>query len=41
MTDAYRKGSCGMRSALSECNKSSLEPLNDAFLNAVEVKNFV
>ena len=41
MTDAYRNGSCGMRSALSEWTKSSLEPLNEAFLNAVEVKNLV
>ncbi|WP_269606353.1 hypothetical protein [Prochlorococcus marinus] len=41
MTDAYRNGSCGMRSALSEWTKSSLEPLNEAFLNAVEVRNLV
>ena len=41
MTDAYRNGSCGMRSALSEWTKSSLEPLNEAFLNAVETKNLV
>ena len=41
MTDAYRNGSCGMRSALSEWTNSSLEPLNEAFLNAVEVKNLV
>ena len=41
MTNAYRNGSCGMRSALSEWTKSSLEPLNEAFLNAVEVKNLV
>ena len=38
MTYAYRNGSCGMRSALSEWTKSSLEPLNEAFLSAVEVK---
>ncbi len=41
MTDAYRNGSCGMRSALSEWTNSSLEPLNEAFLNAVEVKNLL
>lgn len=41
MTNAYRNGSCGMRSALSEWTSSSLEPLNEAFLNAVEVKNLV
>ena len=41
MTEAYRNGSCGMRSALSEWTNSSLEPLNEAFLNAVEVKNLV
>ena len=41
MTDAYRNGSCGMRSALSEWTNSSLEPLNDAFLNAVDAKNLV
>ena len=41
MTDAYRNGSCGMRSALSEWTNSSLDPLNEAFLNAVEVKNLV
>ena len=41
MTIAYRNGSCGMRSALSEWTNSSLEPLNEAFLNAVEVKNLV
>ncbi len=41
MTDAYRNGSCGMRSALSEWTRNPLEPLNEAFLNAVEVKNLV
>jgi len=41
MTEAYRNGSCGMRSALSEWTNSSLEPLNEAFLNAVEVGNLV
>ena len=41
MTKAYRNGSCGMRSALTEWTKSSLEPLNKAFLNAVDVKSLV
>ncbi len=41
MTYAYRNGSCGMRSALSEWTKSSLEPLNEAFLNAVDARNLV
>tara|TARA_B100000579_G_scaffold424868_1_gene429845 strand:- start:758 stop:883 length:126 start_codon:yes stop_codon:yes gene_type:complete len=41
MTDAYRSGACGMRSALSEWTNSSLEPLNEAFLNAVDIKNLV
>ena len=41
MTNAYRNGSCGMRSALSEWTKSSLEPLNEAFLNAVQVTNLL
>ena len=41
MTNAYRNGSCGMRSALSEWTNSSLEPLNKAFLNAVEAKNLL
>ena len=41
MTDAYRNGSCGMRSALCEWTKSSLETLNDAFLKAVDAKNLV
>ncbi len=41
MTDAYRNGSCGMRSALSDWAKSSLEPLNEAFLKAVDAKNLV
>ena len=39
MTEAYRNGSCGMRSALSDWIKSPLEPLNEAFLNAVEIGN--
>ena len=41
MTNAYRKGSCGMRSALCEWTKSPLEPLNKAFLNAVDAKKLV
>tara|TARA_B100000945_G_C20238066_1_gene528564 strand:- start:193 stop:366 length:174 start_codon:yes stop_codon:yes gene_type:complete len=41
MTVAYRNGSFGIRSALSEWTKSSLEPLNEAFLKAVEAKNLV
>ena len=41
MTDAYRNGSCGMRSALSDWTNNSLEPLNEAFLNAVETENLV
>ena len=41
MTNAYRHGSCGMRSALCEWTKSSLEPLNEAFLNAVDAKKLV
>jgi uncharacterized protein (DUF1778 family) len=41
MTLAYRHGSCGMRSALVEWTNSSLEPLNEAFLNAVELENLV
>ena len=41
MTNAYRNGSCGMRSALCEWTKSSLEPLNEAFLNAVDAKKIV
>ena len=41
MTNAYRNGSCGMRSALSEWTNSSLEPLNEAFLNAVDAKKLV
>ena len=41
MTNAYRNGSCGMRNALHEWTNSSLEPLNEAFLDAVEVENLV
>ncbi len=41
MTDAYRNGSCGMRSALAEWTNKSLEPLNEAFLNAVEINKLV
>ena len=39
MTDAYRNGSCGMRSALNDWSKTSSEKLNGAFLEAVELKN--
>ena len=41
MTHAYRNGSCAMRNALNEWTKSSLEPLNEAFLNAVEIGNLL
>ena len=41
MTYAYRNGSRGMRSALSEWTNTSLEPLNEAFLNAVELKKLI
>ena len=39
MTNAYRNGSCGMRNALHDWTDSSLEKLNEAFLNAVMVEN--
>ena len=39
MTEAYRNGFCGMRSALNDWTESTLEPLNQAFLNAVTVEN--
>ncbi|WP_269623494.1 hypothetical protein [Prochlorococcus marinus] len=39
MTKAYRKGSCGMRTALCDWTNDNLEPLNEAFLNAVITKN--
>ncbi len=38
MTKAYRKGSCAMRTALSDWCNDPLEELNDAFLNAVITK---
>ena len=41
MTNAYRNGSCAMRSALTEWSRNTLEPLNEAFLNAVEVNNLL
>jgi len=41
MTNAYRNGSCGMRSALSEWTNSYLEPLNEAFLNVLDEKKLV
>ena len=39
MTNAYRNGSCGMRTALVEWCNDSLEDLNEAFLNAVITKS--
>ena len=39
MTNAYRNGSCGMRNALHDWTNSSLEKLNEAFLNAVIIEN--
>ena len=39
MTKAYRKGSCAMRTALSDWIDDPLEPLNDAFLSAVITKS--
>ena len=36
MTDAYRNGSCGMRSALNDWSKTSSEKLDETFLEAVE-----
>ncbi len=39
MTKAYRYGSCAMRSALIDWSNDSLEPLNEAFLNAVITKS--
>ena len=41
MTMAYKNGACGMRSALHEWTNSSLEPLNEAFLNAVKIEKLV
>ena len=41
MTNAYRNGSCALRSALAEWTNSPLEELNKAFLQAVEVGNLV
>ncbi len=41
MTNAYRNGSCGMRSALAEWTNDTLEPLNKAFLNAVDASKLV
>ena len=35
MTNAYRNGSCAMRTALMEWSNDSLEELNETFLNAV------
>ncbi len=39
MTIAYRKGSCAMRTAMSEWCSDPLEPLNEAFLSAVLTHN--
>ncbi len=39
MTNAYRNGSCAMRTALVEWSKDSLEDLNEAFLSAVITKS--
>ena len=36
MTNAYRNGSCGMRSALNDWSKTSSEKLDETFLEAVE-----
>ena len=41
MTNAYKNGSFAMRNALNEWTNSSLEPLNEAFLNAVEIGSLV
>ncbi len=39
MTNAYRHGSCAMRTALVEWSNDSLEDLNEAFLSAVITKS--
>ncbi len=39
MTNAYRRGSCAMRTALSDWCNDPLEPLNEAFLSAVITKS--
>ncbi len=39
MTNAYRNGSCAMRTALVEWSNDPLEELNEAFLNAVIMKS--
>ena len=39
MTEAYKMGSCAMRTALSDWTNDSLEPLNEAFLSAVITKS--
>jgi len=39
MTIAYRKGSCAMRTAISDWCNDPLEELNEAFLNAVITKS--
>ncbi len=39
MTNAYRHGSCAMRTALSQWSNDPLEELNDAFLDSVITKS--
>ena len=39
MTNAYRRGSCAMRTALSDWANDPLEQLNETFLNAVITKS--
>ncbi len=39
MTEAYRCGSCAMRTALMEWSNDSLEALNETFLSAVVTKS--
>ena len=39
MTNAYRNGSCAMRTALVQWSNDPLEDLNEAFLNAVIAKS--
>ncbi len=41
MTNAYKNGFCGMRSALNDWTKDPLEPLNEAFINSVQSENLV
>ena len=39
MTNAYRNGSCAMRSALNDWSNDPLEALNEAFLRAVKTRS--